>query len=101
MLQILFKSKSKLLLNCLRIVDLCLLGIAFGQNNFGRKLFNYKKKRNILVNSLKPLTLLKLGGSETARGVKMLCAAQKLSARIFSNFMTFPDFYSSKSWCNF
>ena len=50
------------------------------------------------------LTLLRLrggGGAETARGVKMLCAAQKLIARIFSNFMTFPDFYSSKSWCNF
>ena len=50
----------------------------------------------------KHLTLLRLGvGAETARGVKVLCAAQKLIARIFSNFMTFPDFYSSKSWCNF
>ena len=48
------------------------------------------------------LTLLKLGGgAETACGVKMLCAAQKVLAQFFSNFMTFPDFYSSKSWCIF
>ena len=44
------------------------------------------------------LMLLRLGGrTETARGVKMLCAAQQLIARIFSNFMTFPDFYSFRS----
>ena len=47
------------------------------------------------------LTLLRLGGADCARGVKLLCAAQKLLAGIFSNFMTFPDFYSSQSWCNF
>ena len=47
------------------------------------------------------LTLLRLGGAESARSVKMLSAAQKLLARIFSNFMIFPDIYSFKSWCNF
>ena len=41
------------------------------------------------------------GGADCARGVKLLCATQKLLAGIFSNFMTFPDFYSSQSWCNF
>ena len=41
------------------------------------------------------------GGEEYVRGVKMMCAAQKLLARISSNFITFPGFYSSKSWCNF
>ena len=41
------------------------------------------------------------GGADCARGVKLLCAAQKLLAGIFSNFMTFPDFYSSQSWFNF
>ena len=45
--------------------------------------------------------LLRLGGADCARGVKLLCAAQKLLAGIFSNFMTFPDFYSSQSWFNF
>ena len=51
---------------------------------------------------LEHLTLLRLGGgADCARGVKLLCTAQKLLAGIFSNFMTFPDFYSSQSWCNF
>ena len=50
--------------------------------------FKYKlnRKINLMVGTIK---------------VKMLYAAQKLLARIFSNCMTFPDFYSSKSWCNF
>ena len=44
---------------------------------------------------------IKTVGADCAHGVKLLCAAQKLLAGIFSNFMTFPDFYSSQSWCNF
>ena len=58
-----------------------------------KTLYNIKKKR---FNPITPG-----GGVESARAVKMLYAAQKLIARIFSNFMTFADFYSSKSWCNF
>ena len=69
------------------------------------KNFTYRKLNwnlRLLHNTLlRTLTLLGLGGAETARGAKMLCAAQKLLARIFSNFMTFPDFYSSKSCCSF
>ena len=44
------------------------------------------------------VNLITTGGrAESGYAVKMLYAAQKLLARIFSNFMTFSDFYSSKS----
>ena len=40
-------------------------------------------------------------GAESARAVEMLYAAQKLLAQMSLNFITFPDFYSSKDCCNF
>ena len=48
----------------------------------------------VFFKRLNPITT---GRAESARAVNMLYAAQKQLARFFSNFMTFPDFYSSKS----
>ena len=53
------------------------------------------------LNFFNPITTGGEAGAETARNIKMLYAAQKLLTRIFSNSITFPNFYSSKSWCNF
>ena len=60
---------------------------------------------NYVVNFLKlksfKITTGGVGGAENARAVKTLFAAQILLARVSSNFITFPDYYSSKSWCRF
>ena len=57
---------------------------------------NHRSNTKYREKYIRPRALI-ISAPETARAVKMLYAAQKLIARIFSNFMTFPDFYSSKT----
>ena len=76
----------------------CFLRIAARKANFS---YNETLVLRGSTVQYKFLTVLSLGGgAESAHAVKMLCATQQLLTRIFSNFMTFPNFYSSKSWCN-
>ena len=60
------------------------------------KLFN-----NLIKVEVEYLTLLRLGGLIVPAVLNYCVLLKNYSQEFFSNFMTFPEFYSSQSWCNF